>query len=493
MSIASLLFLSAFAASARAVDIPAQVAGQFYPANPKALAERVDGLLAAASTAPVDSGELFALLAPHAGYDYSGPVAAEAFRLLKGRSYPLVVVVGTGHNVPIGGAATVLSGTFSTPLGEIAIDASAVADLKKREPLVVEDLQAYQGEHSIEVELPFLQRTLGSFKLVPLLMNTDDPDKCRRVGEALAALLGKRKALLVVSSDLSHYPEARLARLVDRTSLQTLVETTDSPEVFWRTNRYLLDASRSPALVCTECGEAGVLAAQYAMKELGGRGRLLKYSNSSETPGGTPGRVVGYGAVAWLKGTPPARPLLTEAERTALLKAARAALESKLAHDQDPKSALSPDPELDVPAAVFVTLRRKDLPKESSLRGCIGSLEPDLPLIDAVRLHAVQSALEDTRFAPVQASELGQISIEISRLGSPHRVDSYEAVRPGQGVIARKGRHSGIFLPQVWEDIPDKAKFLSELCAQKAGLSSDCYKDPHTELDVFDAEPFEDK
>jgi AmmeMemoRadiSam system protein A len=185
-------------------------------------------------------------------------------------------------------------------------------------------------------------------------------------------------------------------------------------------------------------------------------------------------------------------PPLSPQQRAGLLKLARETLRRKLSAGEDPSASLSTDPDLNLPSAVFVTLRLKGAPRESSLRGCIGSLVPDLPLADAVRLHALQSALEDPRFPPVQAAELDGLSIEISRLSPMRPVKSHLEVHPGQGVTVEKDGRGGVFLPQVWEDIPDKTAFLEELCSQKAGLPRDCWKDPKTNIRVFDAEPFEE-
>ncbi len=480
------------AAAASAKTYPPQVAGAFYPASPAALSAAVDGFLANISTSG-DQGELVAALVPHAGYEYSGATAGLAYARLKGRRYETVIVLGTGHHVAIKGAATIGGGELATPLGAVPIDQAAIFKLLKDCPLVQDLPEAFKGEHSVEVQLPFLQRTLaGPFKVVPLLMNSDDPTVSRRVGEALAKLIRPGKSLLIVSSDLSHYPDSVSARAVDQVSLAALTGS-DDPELFWLANRLLMRRGPS-SLVCTYCGESGVLAADFAMRTLQARARFLAYLNSGELPNGDASRAVGYAAVLWLRGLPaPPPPKLGDAQRATLLALARQALKDKLERGEDPKSGLWRDPALGLPAAVFVTLRRRDVPRAQSLRGCVGSLTPDLPLAEAVQVYAMRSALEDRRFPPVMADELAGLSIEVSKLSPFRRVANAEAVQKGQGVLAIQGTRSGLFLPQVWEDIPDKTAFLEELCAQKAGLPRDCWKDPRTELQVFDAEAFEEK
>lgn len=181
---------------------------------------------------------------------------------------------------------------------------------------------------------------------------------------------------------------------------------------------------------------------------------------------------------------------MTDVQRRNLLLLARQALTARLREGKEPAPVLWSDPVFDLPAAVFVTLRRRGRARGESLRGCIGSLAADLPLAEAVERYAVASGLEDSRFSPVTKEELPDLFLEISRLSPFRRVRGHEEVRKGQGVVLRQGDHTGVFLPQVWEEIAGKADFLGALCSQKAGLAQDCWKDPMTELSVFDAEHF---
>ncbi|MBI2071055.1 MAG: AmmeMemoRadiSam system protein B [Elusimicrobia bacterium] len=475
-----------------AETIAPQVAGAFYPADKEQLKSMVDDFLAQAPTQTL-KGDLLGGLSPHAGYIYSGSTAARFYRLLRGRSYDTAIILASGHRMGIKGAATIQSGTFATPLGSVAINADMIQTLMKLTPLIEHKPEAFQGEHAVEVQLPFLQTVLNNAKLVPLLMNTDDPRVAQEIGAALAKIMKPGKVLLIVSSDLAHYPHKNVARVVDLATLEAMRLAHDDPEYFWLANRMLME--RGPKnMVCTYCGEAAALTALHAVKPFKGQSRVLGYINSGELAHGEPDRAVGYAAVAWTKSAPaPQRPQLTKTQKDALLKLSREALVNYIAKKENPKRAIWNDLEFNLPAAVFMTLRRKDRPHAASLRGCIGSLVCDLPLAEAVQAYAVRSAVEDPRFRPVTAEELNLITIEVSMLTPFRKVSSAQAVKPGQGVLIRQGRNSGLFLPSVWEDIPDKTDFLNELCSQKAHLPDDCWNDPKTEIQVFDAEKFGEK
>ncbi|MBI4669356.1 MAG: AmmeMemoRadiSam system protein B [Elusimicrobia bacterium] len=488
--------------TAMSETIPPQVAGGFYPANPEELRAMIAGFLDQASSEPV-RGEITGVLVPHAGYVYSGKTAAQAYRQLKGRAYSTVIIIAPSHRFPVQGAATISAQAMATPFGEVPIDLETIKELQKLTPLVTNVPQAFQGEHAVEVQLPFLQTVLKKFKIVPLLMSQEDLNAAGQIGEALAKIIKRGKTLLLISTDLSHYPDKITARTVDTTTLKALRLAWNDPEYFWRASRLIMmragtigeprQGRAKSDLVCTYCGEAGVLAALYAMKDLGAKGRLLDYTNSGETEFGEADRAVGYAAYLWLRGIPePERPALTGEQRKKLLSLARAALVNRLTKNMEPRVGIHDDPDFNLPAAVFVTLRKKGIPQKMSLRGCIGSLVPDLPLWEAVQFYAVKSALEDRRFPPVQAEELDSLSIEISRLTPFKKIKSHSEIKHGQGVIVRQGLNTGLFLPQVWESFSSKEEFLGELCQQKAYLSRNCWTDPKTEIQVFDAEAFEE-
>jgi hypothetical protein len=466
--------------SASAAPRKCAVADGFYPGDPMLLAKSVDGYLAKAPAPGKLPGPVVALLVPHAGYAYSAPVAATGYRAVAD-AYDTVVVLGAAHTVRVPGAALYAGGPFETPLGTVPVD-DEVNRLLLKDPLFKDMPEAHAREHSIEVQLPFLVRRLQKgFKLVPIVMNTEDPEVALRVGRALGRALKGRKALIVVSSDLSHYPPAGIASRVDRSTLLAL-ERMD-PDYFRLANRILMSRGEK-GLDTVYCGEAGLLAGLAAARALGAdRGTLLRYANSGETPGiGDKDRTVGYAAMAFVRtGKPsPSDIPLTPKDKSALLALARRVV-SEGVEGRKPAPSLSEDPVLNQPAAAFVTLT-----EGGALRGCIGTVEARMPLQDAVAYGAYSAAFEDHRFPPVTKEELPKLRFEVSLLSPSRKVPSHASVVPKKhGVILSQGRRSGLFLPQVWEGIPDKAEFLGELCAQKAGLPRDCWKDPQTELRVF--------
>jgi hypothetical protein len=465
----------------------AAVAGGFYPADRAELARTVDAALAAASAPSGLKAPVIAVLVPHAGYDFSASVAAQGYKAVAD-AYDTVVVLGTAHHVAVAGAALDSEDPFETPLGPVPLDLKLIKLLLKN-PLFKDMPEAHAAEHSVEVQLPFLQRRLKpGFRLVPIVMNVENEDVARRVGLAVALALKGRKALLVLSSDLSHYPPAETARKVDAATLLAL-ESMD-PDRFWQAERLML-ARGEKNLVCAYCGESAVLAGLVAARALGAdRATLLRYATSASTPHGDPKRVVGYAAMAFTRAVKPAvaAPPLTREQRTALLSRARRVVTEAL-DGKKPGLELSDDPALDQPAAVFVTLT-----KGGALRGCVGTTQPQLPLFDAVADSALSAAFSDRRFTPVAKEELAGLRFEISILSASRRVAGAEEVTAVRdGVVVEQGGRTGLFLPQVWEQIPRKEDFLAELCSEKAGLPRDCWRDPATAIRVFTVEAFAER
>lgn len=468
-----LLAASSWAAEPRA---PA-VAGRFYPADPKELASVVDAHMEAAGKTNVP-GRVVAVLAPHAGLVYSGALAAKALSAARGLDPDVVVVLGTGHTKPLEGAA-LYPGDYATPEGVFRYDAALAKKLFSLSGRIKADAGAHKREHSIEVVLPYIRRVAPKARLVALVLNTQSLEPAREVGRAVAEALEGRKALIVVSADLSHYPPQDVAEAVDGATLEAAAGL--DPALFWLANRLLLTRGLK-TLAVAWCGEAAMTAALEAAARLGARSlRVLARSDSSQTARDDT-RVVGYAAAAFTT----AEPLLpphSQAERAELLKLARASIEAWLKTGKRKIGDLHRMARLNAPAAVFVSL--KDA--KGALRGCIGGLRPEAPLHEAVTRAAVSAAVEDPRFKPVTAEELPKLTVEVSIL-SPRRRASAEDVEPGDGVVVERDGRSGVFLPEVWEQIPGKEEFLGELCSQKAGLERDCWKDSRTRLFAFETE-----
>lgn len=464
----------------RKVRLPT-VAGSFYPADPKELARMVDEFLSRAESLPLPN--LVALIAPHAGYIYSGPVAAWSYAQLKGRKVSRVVVISPSHLEAFGFSAVYSGDAYATPLGAIPLDRTFAAQLATMNSSIrLSDSGHASEEHALEVQLPFLQRVLGDFQLVPIVMGDQGYDSSRALGVALAKLMQDTDTMIVASSDLSHYHAYPDAVKLDRKTLST-IENWDYLNLSRNLRRGVWEA----------CGGGPVVAAMIATDQLGGmKARVLRYANSGDTSGDR-GRVVGYGAVALLKESS-AEPAgekvlsLSEADQDVLLEITRKSVEAAVRDHKMYKPAVPEREQLLEERGVFVTITRG-----SRLRGCVGFLAPLKPLYLMVRDAAVLAAVEDSRFPPVAAAELGELRYEISVLSPFRHVRDVCEIRVGRdGLLVRRGRDEGLLLPQVavtkhW----DPTAFLEETC-RKAGLPIDAWLRQETEIFRFRALVFGD-
>jgi hypothetical protein len=454
----------------------------------------VDDFLFRAEHVP-PPGRLAALIAPHAGYVYSGSTAAWALEQLRGSGVKTVILLGSAHRVGFDGVAVYDGDGWMTPLGAVPVDRGLVAEIMARDERFRVNNLAHQAEHSLEVELPFLQRVLDDFKIVPVLTGRMSEGAVRALGEALAAVLAQRKdAVVVCSTDLSHYPAYDAARLIDRETLQA-IESLDAARLLATARKHL--QSGVPGLATLVCAQDAVLATMHAVGSHGNpEARVLSYANSGDVIHGDRGRVVGYGAVAfWWKEEEmniqekTSDGLSPVAERR-LLQIAREALFAA-AHGQPPPSYPAADKELQRHQGAFVTLH-----KDGALRGCIGQFVADQPLYQVVREMALASALHDSRFSPVTPEELDRIKIEISVLSPLRRVNNpLKEVKLGtHGIYIKRGGRTGTYLPQVAvEHGMGLEEFLSSCSAHKAGLSPDAWRAPGTEVYVYTASVIEEK
>lgn len=462
------------------------VAGKFYEARPEKLSAEVSGFL---KTVTKPAGRLAGFLSPHAGYSYSGAAAGVAFAPLKKLSFDTLVIMATGHTMALSKGALLAEGSFETPLGAVEIDSAFCAELLKEKKLFENLPAAHETEHAIEVQLPFLQALKGSaVKIVPILFNSPDAGSLEEAGRAIGRAMKGRKALFCVSSDLSHYPPGDIAEISDRSVLLALRQAmrNSSPGYFDLANQLLLSKA-AKYMDTTACGQAAMTAGAAAALELGCNDFELALYTHSGKISGDDSAVVGYGAGFFTEVAPkPAGALeLSPGMKKDLLALARKSIAA--GSSKVPAQPLSPLPEFNQPAAIFVTLTLG-----GNLRGCIGSLEPRGTLVDMVASYARAAAFEDPRFGPVSAAELKKIKIEISVLSPLERVGA-EAVKEGvHGVYVKSGRRSGTYLPQVWEHFKKKEEFLSSLCLEKAGLAADAWKDKATELYRYTVDPFEE-
>jgi MEMO1 family protein len=466
------------------------VAGLFYPKDKAALSQTLDGLLANATPHTIE-GELRALICPHAGYPYSGPVAATAYKLLVGREFQTVVLLAVSHYAAFAGASVANADVYRTPLGDVPVSPKA-RELAKTNPFVLEPRCLVQRpqwssqashpeppagedtpetwEHSGEVQVPFLQKTLKNFTLVPVVTGEADPEKMARV---LAGQVDD-KTLVIASTDLSHYHPYNEARAKDKVTTDAIVN---------------LDIDRMTSSG-DACGKMPVLALMYLAKQKGWKATLLDYRNSGDTAGNKDA-VVGYAAIAFYE---PRQQSFTTPERKLLLEMARRTLREVVKTGKLPDVATAAFPtQFTEKKGCFVTLTER-----GQLRGCIGHIVPQEALYKAIMDNAQSAALHDYRFTPVQPDELDKIEIEVSVLTVPEPLafsspdDLLNKLQPHKdGVVLQIGRRGATYLPQVWEQIPDKVHFMDSL-AQKAGCEPDAWRSPDTKVLIYHVESFKE-
>ncbi len=480
-----LIFLGRFALASGIVRDP-YAAGSFYPSDPEQLFSQIDSFL---QNVPIRKSEkkerIIGLVVPHAGYTYSGQVAAYAYKQIQGQNYDTVFLIGPSHRKLFKGAAVWQEGDWKTPLGTVKIDSEIARSIAQSDPLFQQDAGVHAEEHSLEVQLPFLQRVLKDFKIVPIVTGDLSLETSAVLGSMLADQYknSKKKMLFVFSTDMSHYRAAVETARMDRETMGFMMRS-DSEGLYEN-----LTQKKSEL-----CGAGAVLAMIAMQEHVEGLGlHYLKYSHSGAVTGENDS-VVGYGAFALIKNfeksarveEPPA--YLKISQRQTLLKIARESVEYYLQH-KEKKEFLIEDPILKQARAVFVTIR-----KNEELRGCIGDLLPEAPLYLSVQDNAVLAAVNDSRFKPMTLKDLPQVKFEISVLSLPEKIDSTEKIELSRhGVILQSGEHSGVFLPKVAAETGwSKEKFLGELCSQKAGLPENCWKDSQTKLFTFTAEDFKE-
>ena len=418
----------------------------FYPREARALAAEVDDLLGGVSEFAPRLGYPKALVVPHAGYIYSGGVAARAYdELVPARGFvKRVVLLGPTHRVAVRGLAMPSAGGFATPLGTVRVDDAALDSVRDLPQVVVSDA-AHAMEHSLEVQLPFLQKMLGDFALAPFAVGMAS---VAEVAEVIERLWGGPETLIVISTDMSHYHSYEQARAIDGFTIRRIAS-------------FATDIHHEEA-----CGATPLNGLLFFSRQRNLSLKLLAACNSGDTAGGKD-KVVGYSAFGLYDG---GEVSLDEAGRT-LLSLARGSIETNLLGKPEPTTAAS---WLSQSGATFVTLT-----KEDNLRGCIGSLEAARALAEDVVQNALGAAFRDPRFPAMTAAEWSQCRVEVSLLSTPKPVrfadeaNLLDQIEAGEdGLIVEADGRRATFLPQVWEDIGDKRVFLSNLL-RKAGLPVD--------------------
>ena len=477
---------------------PAGVAGAFYPADPAELTAMMEAMLSQVSLPEVE-GEILAAVAPHAGYECSGPVAACTYAALRGRNYARVVVIAPSHYGAFAFTSVYGGDGYITPLGTVPVDTEFARELVSMSEFIQISERGHAAtrkgaEHAIEVQLPWLQHVLGSFMLVPVVMGDQSYESSRSLGVALATLIERHAqrepgssrnssadTLIVASSDLSHYHNYNEAEEIDRLMLNAL-EAWD----------YLNMSRNFGARVWEACGGAPIIAAMIAAERMGANeARVLDYENSGDVTGDHL-RVVGYSADVFVKtqsGKAAEAPFwLSEEEERELLELAQNAVEGAVRNHKLYEPHATGDHALDQNRGAFVTLM-----EGGKLRGCVGYTSAAQPLYKAIRDTATLAALRDPRFPPVTEGELPRLQYEVSVLSPLLRVDDINRIEIGKhGLLVKNGHHEGLLLPQFpVEQHWDRIRFLQETCV-KAGLSPDCWTHSDTEIFCFSAQVFGD-
>lgn len=462
------------------------VAGTFYPADPKELTVTIRDFFKHAKQFEADV-EIFGLVSPHAGYIYSGIIAAQGYKQLAGRSFDAVIVISPSHAEYFPFSSVMAKGEYRTPLGKIKIDqelSAAIAANRKTIRLSRHghfQEQLAQKEHALEVQLPFLQQVLGEFSLVAIVMGEQSYQACEELSDAICQSAKGKKILIVASSDLSHFHPYQEAKRIDEKCV-ALIGDYNYRELYRELQNREVEA----------CGGAPIVTMLMATKKLGATNvKILMYANSGDTAGDR-SRVVGYVSALVYKskkknGTTERRKSgeYSKQEREELLKIARITIEKSVKGEAVPEFHVASE-KLRQKRGAFVTIN-----KFGQLRGCIGYTRPVLPLYQTVREVAQAAALNDPRFPPVTKDELKHLKLEISVLTLPEKISDVKKIEVGKhGLIIKKGYSQGLLLPQVATEYHwDRTTFLEQTC-RKAGLNKNAWKDSGTEIYIFSAEVF---
>jgi len=490
-AVALTIFIFGAAAQQNATSIDRQpaVAGQFYPGDEGELRSTLKDLFSHAAPSKGIQNTA-ALISPHAGYVFSGGVAASAFNQLDpNKKYDNIFVIGPSHHVGFEGASVYTMGNFVTPLGTVRVNTELGKQLLQKSKAFVSRNDAHLSEHSVEVQIPFLQYRFGKdCMIIPIVIGAGSPATLRDIALALRPYFNERN-LFVISSDFSHYPPYNDAKRVDKATADAIISR--SPEALLRVMKSN-EESGIRNMATSLCGWPCVLTLLYMIQDDPKMSlQLVQYKNSGDSPAGKKDQVVGYCAIVVSRTVEQKKESfnLDEKDKKDLLILARQTVEQQVR--QKTVAAVNPtdfSKSLATNCGAFVTLR-----KNGDLRGCIGRFDANEPLCAVVQKMAIASSSEDYRFPPVSAQELNQLEIEISVLTPMRRISSVDEFQLGKhGIYIKKGARAGTFLPQVAEETGwTKEEFLGHCAQDKAGIGWNGWKD--AELYVYEALIFSEK
>ncbi len=474
-------------ASTVKIDRQPAVAGSFYPADKEELFKLISEYFDKAPS--VLNHKPLAIIVPHAGIIYSGMVAAAGYKQIsRDAVFKHVFIIGSSHTTYFEGVSAYSIGDFITPAGTVTVD-TLTRWLVKKYSIISNDIRPHDGEHSIEVQLPFLQYWLRKpFCIVPLIVGGESAETCRRLASVLGPFLNNDN-LFIISTDFSHYPNYSDSNVSD--SIMAAAILKNSPEAFIKVKN-TDESQHIPNLVTAMCGWTSVLTLlDMTFENPDYSFQKILHKNSGDIENGQKDRVVGYYAIALVKKTndDTSQLNLTVNDKNTLLKIAR---ETVIEYLKNNKVMLI-DKKL-VPRSItlnsgaFVTLTESGV-----LRGCIGNFNADKPLCDMVQSMAIAASTEDPRFPPLKLSEINRIKIEISVLSPMKKINSIDEIELGKhGIYIRKGSHSGTFLPQVAvEQNWTKEEYLGHCAQDKALIGWDGWK--YADIYIYEAQVFDEK
>ncbi len=501
VTIQFLLMLSACREGASGSVRPAALAGSWYPGDAQDLARAVDGYLAQATLTSVP-GKVVALVSPHAGYQYSGLAAAHGYKLINKGDYDVVVVMAPSHHSGFRGASILDVDDYSTPLGRIPLDRK-ICDKLREHRLIQSRPEVHAQEHSVEIQLPFLQRRLGDFKLVPIVFGQLSPSEMQELAATIKEAVGGRRVLYIASSDFTHYG-FRFGYMPFTTDQKNKLKQLDMglvDRIVAKDFEGFVEYKERTGITC--CGWRPI-ATLLCLAADDWQPKLLNYYTSGDLEKDW-SNSVSYVSLAFTstQAAAQAKPSkrqrsaegdagLSDAEKATLLKIARTTLDTYVRTGKRLKvdeKTYALTPALKAKCGVFVTLK-----KGGRLRGCIGHIMGRMPLYEGVVENAINSAANDTRFPPVRPDELDDIDIEISVLTPFKEVPGPDDFVPGKhGIYIKKGFRSAVFLPQVASEQGwDRAETFRNLC-MKAGLPPDEWRKPGMQFNICEGFHFGEK
>ncbi|MBN1273691.1 MAG: AmmeMemoRadiSam system protein B [Candidatus Aminicenantes bacterium] len=442
--------------------------GQFYPENAKQLTTQINKYIEEAQKHAQRVANIRALIIPHAGYIYSGPIAATAYQSVMGKNVDSVVIIGPSHRFGFTGCSIYKKGGYETPLGVIEVDNELAESISQKTGYGYIP-EAHREEHSIEVQVPFIQVALPQAKIVPIVMGIPQRKTIVTLAEALAEILPDKNTLVIASTDMSHFFPKNTANKVDQQTISLIQEL--------KTNALIEKLEARENIMC---GGGAVVSSLLYVKKTGiPKVDILAYGDSSRYGGAD--NVVGYFSGAICDAKEKKDFSLSAQEKKLLLDLARLAI-NEYVREKKIINYETKNPQLLTKCGAFVTLK-----KRGQLRGCIGFIEPVAPLYQTIIQAAVYAATQDGRFPPVEPKELESLEIEISVLTTLKRIHDPSRIQVGKhGLVIAQGNKRGLLLPQVpVEQNWSREVFLRQACL-KAGLPSEAWR-RGAEIYVFEA------